>query len=496
MKAGRLILIIIGSLIGLFGLGALSAGGVLLWAHETQRDASGYFRTSTERLATPTYGFTSREVDLGSDPGGHVWFVGDDLATVRLRAVRADGGPVFVGIGRSSDVEQYLANVSHAEISDASFHNGNLRDADVTTVPVPGTAMPEPPSEQSFWVASASGTGTRSVAWKVASGAYSAVVMNADGSRPVAVDASVGVKLNWLLALAVGLLIGGVVVLAVGVALIVLGAVAGHREPADGEGVAAVPGAVAGDQGQPAAYPVRLDGRLEPGLSRWLWLVKAILLIPHFLILVFLWFAFGVVTFVAFFAILFTGRYPRAMFDFNVGVLRWSWRVAFYSFSALGTDRYPPFSMADDPSYPARLAVDYPARLSRGLVLVKWWLLAIPQYVIVAVFEGGWWGVRRGPGPDNYAFGAPVGGGLIGILVVIAGIALLFTAAYPAGLFSFVMGLNRWVVRVAAYATLLRDEYPPFRLDAGGDDPGTVTAGTPVPAPDADDWPSPPPAAS
>ncbi len=490
MKVGRLILIIIGSLIGLTGFGVLSAGGVLLWAHETQRDASGYFRTSTERLQTPTYGFTSREVDLGSDPGGHVWFVGDDLATVRLRAARADGGPVFVGIATSSDVEQYLANVAHAEITNASFHSANFRDADVTTVPVAGTATPGPPSEQSFWVASASGTGTRSVTWKVASGAYSAVVMNADGSRPVAVDASVGVKLNWLLALAVGLLIGGFVVLAIGVALIVIGAVGLHREPAAGEDTAPASGAVTGGPPQPGTYPVRLDGRLEDGLSRWLWLVKAILLIPHFLILLFLWIAFGALTFIAFFAILFTGRYPRGMFDFNVGVLRWSWRVAFYSYSALGTDRYPPFSMEDDPSYPARLAVDYPARLSRGLVLVKWWLLAIPQYVIVAVFAGGWWGVHRGPGPENYA-GASAGGGLIGILVVFAGIALLFTAAYPAGLFSFVMGMNRWVTRVAVYAALMRDEYPPFRLDAGGDDPGTPAAAISAPAHEPDDGPPP-----
>src|SRR5688500_8787202 len=89
-------------------------------------------------------------------------------------------------------------------------------------------------------------------------------------------------------------------------------------------------------------YTLQVEGQLDGRLSRWRWLVKWVLVIPHIVALVFLWIAFVVLTVVAFFGILFTGRYPRAIFDFNVGVLRWSWRVSFYSYSALGTDRYPP----------------------------------------------------------------------------------------------------------------------------------------------------------
>ncbi|MDF3018298.1 MAG: hypothetical protein K0R44_3523, partial [Thermomicrobiales bacterium] len=142
-----------------------------------------------------------------------------------------------------------------------------------------------------------------------------------------------------------------------------------------------------------ASYPVRLTGELDPNLSRWLWLVKMFLAIPHYVVLAFLWVAFLVTTVIAGFAIVFTGRYPRSLFDFNVGVLRWNWRVGFYVYAVLGTDRYPPFTLART-DYPADFDVAYPERLSRGLVLVKW-LLAIPHLIIVFLIAAAilpyWW---------------------------------------------------------------------------------------------------------
>jgi Domain of unknown function (DUF4389) len=238
------------------------------------------------------------------------------------------------------------------------------------------------------------------------------------------------------------------------------------------------------------SYPVEVRARLDEPLSRWLWLVKWLLAIPHYIVLFVLWIAFAAVTVIAFFAILFTGRYPRPLFGFNLGVLRWSWRVAYYTYSALGTDRYPPFSLAEEPDYPATLDVAYPQRLSRGLVLVKWWLLAIPQYAIVAVFAGG---AAYTSGSGHTWQADALSGGLIGLLVCFAAITLLVTGRYPRGLYDLVIGMNRWVVRVIAYAALMTDAYPPFRLDQGGtsapagpapDDLAPVSA-APVPAPAA-----------
>src|SRR4051794_19293500 len=234
-----------------------------------------------------------------------------------------------------------------------------------------------------------------------------------------------------------------------------------------------------------APYPVRVDASAEPSASRGLWLVKWLLLIPHFIVLFFLWVAFFAVSVVAFFAILFTARYPRSLFDFNVGVLRWTWRVHYYGYWALGTDRYPPFTLADVPDYPAHLDVAYPERLSRGLVLVKSWLLALPQLLIVSLFIGGglWVGnqATSGNGWDS-AWG--VGVDLVSLLLLFPVIALLFPGRYPPALYDFILGMDRWAVRVAAYVALMTDRYPPFRLDQGGIDPGSMPA-----------WPTPPPPA-
>jgi hypothetical protein len=184
-------------------------------------------------------------------------------------------------------------------------------------------------------------------------------------------------------------------------------------------------------------YPLRFDVEYPEGLSRWLIFVKWLLAIPHFIILWALTYAAEVVTFIAFFAILFTRRYPRGLFDFVVNVNRWSTNVLAYT--GLFRDEYPPFSW-EPGQYAVTYEVDYPEELNRWLPLIKW-LLAIP-HVIVLLF----------------LFIAA------SVAWVIAWFAILFTGRFPRGLFDFIVGVLRWQYRVNAYAYLMRDEYPPFSL--------------------------------
>jgi len=249
-------------------------------------------------------------------------------------------------------------------------------------------------------------------------------------------------------------------VLGVSLVLILVGAA--------GVGRAIAPGA--SQEADRAGYePAQLSGHLDPGLSRWLWLVKWILVIPHYIVLVLLWVAFLVVTVAAGFAILFTGRYPASLFQFTVGVLRWNWRVSFYAYGVLGTDRYPPFTLARV-DYPAEFDVAYPVKLSHWKVLFKSWLFALPQLLIVAALTG------------SLASSSMASISLLSLLVCIAAVILLFTGVYRLGIFDLLMGINRWSLRTMTYAALMSDKYPPFRLDQGPLDPPPSPAASPAAA--------------
>ena len=182
---------------------------------------------------------------------------------------------------------------------------------------------------------------------------------------------------------------------------------------------------------------VTYDVQYPESLSRLLIFVKWLLAIPHFIVLYALGIAAAVAWILAFFAILFTGKFPEGMFKFMVGYFRWTANVTAYV--GLLRDEYPPFSL-DAGQYPVTVDIAYPEGLNRWLVLIKW-LLIIPQlFVIVFIFIA------------------------VYISEIIAWFAILFTGKYPRGLFDFAVGAYRWNQRINAYVYFMRDEYPPFSL--------------------------------
>ena len=190
--------------------------------------------------------------------------------------------------------------------------------------------------------------------------------------------------------------------------------------------------------------PVRVRSDIDAP-SRRLWLVKwCVLAVPHYPILIGLYLLYPLVTIAAGIAILFTGRYPRPLFDFNVGVLRWSWRLMNYRFPMNTTDKYPPFTLASVPDYPADLEVDYPEGLTNRAVLLQWWLLGLPQIILCWALEP-----------------------FLQTLCVVNAVWLLCIGTINQGMFDLLMGIVRWRYRVAVYVSLMREEYPPFRMDLG-----------------------------
>jgi hypothetical protein len=224
VSAGRVILIILGGIGVLFGVAVLAGGGFLLWADRTQRE-DGYLTTPTERFGTPTYALTRTRLEVDTDGAG--WVLNDSwFGKVRIRGESPGAKTLFMGIGPEPAVARYLGTVAHANVEDIDFDPFR-----VTYLPVTGGAPQGPPTDQRFWAASASGVGTQTLTWKVRDGDWSVVLMNADGSRGVTADIDLGAKMSFLLWVALGLLVGGALVVGGSTALVVLAARTRQRPP-------------------------------------------------------------------------------------------------------------------------------------------------------------------------------------------------------------------------------------------------------------------------
>ena len=212
-NAGRVLALIFGSLAVLVALALLAGGIAAIWGL-SQRDESGYFTSASHPLSTPTYAIVSDNLDVGTDAPS--WTFDDHFATVRIEATSSQ--PVFVGIGPTSDVTQYLSGARYDVVSDIDVDPFSVSYAHRT-----GTAQPEAPASQDFWSVKASGAGTQTISWPLESGNWSVVAMNADGSPGVTVATTFGARVPFLRWIVIGFLAGGGLLLIAGATLIYLG---------------------------------------------------------------------------------------------------------------------------------------------------------------------------------------------------------------------------------------------------------------------------------
>src|SRR5215218_4797945 len=203
---------------------------------------------------------------------------------------------------------------------------------------------------------------------------------------------------------------------------------------------------IATPAGMPSAYPTQLDFQAGRDIDRWRPLVHWLLAIPHLIVVAALSRLRDILTLISFFAVLFTKRIPRPLFDATAMTLRYEWRTI--SYALFLHEDYPPFdfqpSSADNGAEPhTAVSFAYPEELSRWKPLVKW-LLAVPHYLVLIVLM------------------------IASVFVAFfAAVAVIFTGEYPAGARDFLVNAYRWNLRVHAYVGLLTDRYPPFSLTAG-----------------------------
>jgi hypothetical protein len=233
MRAGKVVALVVGILMVLMALALAVPGGVLLGMWGTQRDADGFFQASSRTLDSAGYALVTPDVDLNMGPLVGDWLPTGGRAAIRIKAISSGDTPLFIGIGPSVQVDDYLAGVEYDQVTDFGWAWDQ-----VTYRHLNGVGLSSPPAAQDFWVAQQEGSGYQILEWDVQDGKWTAVVMNADATAPVSARVSLGGRFDILFGIALGMAIAGVILLGVGILLIVLGA---RRPPAVFTGGSAAP---------------------------------------------------------------------------------------------------------------------------------------------------------------------------------------------------------------------------------------------------------------
>jgi len=236
VSTGKVLLLVFGVIVLLISFGLMFGGGSIVWADSTLKDSEGFYTTRAFPLETDAYAIVTPPTYIDLDPGwywdwsnvatifdpGWYWDW-SNVATIKVKGTNADPAKqVFIGVARESDLKAYLSDVEYDEIREFSL-DAHRVDCDYRNHP--GDSRPAVPTAQTFWRASAHGSGTRTLEWGIETGSYMLVLMNSDGSAGVDLNTVVGAKIPPILfGVGVSLLVGGVVALAIGTLMILLAA--------------------------------------------------------------------------------------------------------------------------------------------------------------------------------------------------------------------------------------------------------------------------------
>ena len=224
--AGRIFALIFGGFILLLAMGLIISGGAILWSQSALTDQTGYMITPSTRLNVASYAIVQDNIDI---PMGSGWMMNPttkNIVSLKVSVTPSDNTPIFVGIAQQQYAQSYLNNVNIDKLVSYSWTSSRMMDNEPPVYEtITGSAPSSPPTAQSFWIAQASGLGTQTMTWTPTSGEYWVVVMNADGSKIVDVNAQVGARVTILRWVGWGLLIGGLLVALAGVAVVYFGAI-------------------------------------------------------------------------------------------------------------------------------------------------------------------------------------------------------------------------------------------------------------------------------
>lgn len=218
MRLLKIVLLILGIVLALVGALSVAAGAFVLSLDSRYSDSSGFFTTPTQTIGSNGFALTVPDINGQLAGDWQRWGLSHARPTVRVSGSSRLPSPVFVGIGPTVEVSRYVSGVARDRITSI-----DLRAGSVEYDHEDGTVLPAPPQEQDFWVAKVAGDGRQTLEWTLREGDWAVVIMNADGSAPVAVDMRLGARFGIIEPLIIGLLAGGVVLLAGGLTLIVVG---------------------------------------------------------------------------------------------------------------------------------------------------------------------------------------------------------------------------------------------------------------------------------